>query len=186
MTKVMSVEEALASMKAKVKPDGSKVINRFNKKNFNLLMTAMANDVNFTTTVAKVKNGNVDLEEVMVTKGFRKWCKKLVEKAGVDPAESERIMTDDFVIDNMEGMYDFFAAALYEYLEAGNRFDLPNKADFQGGIVLKDVEETKKVSDAFNPADHSLIGTFETTKKAHKILKVKSTCPTYLSSKRKI
>lgn len=186
MAKIMSVEEALASMTAKTKPDGTKVINRFNKKNFNLLMLAMANDPEFKVQVANVKNGNLDLEDVMVTKEFRKWCKKLVEKVGVDPMESERVMTKDFVIDNMEGLYDFFSAALYEYMNAGNRFDLPSREDFKGGFILADVEESTKVADAFNPDGHQYIGTFETKKKKHKILKAKSSCPTYLSEKRKI
>lgn len=184
--KILTVQEALESMKAKTNAKGEKVINRFNKKNFNTLMLAMANDVDFTSKVAKKTGDTFELEDVLVTKNFRKWCKTLVEKAGVDSSESERVMSADFTIDNVEGLYDFFATALYEYLDAGNRFDLPDKEDFQGGIVLKDIEESTRVFEARNPKDGSSLGTFETTKKKHKELAVKSSCPSYLSEKRKI
>ena len=53
MAKVMTVEEALASMQPKKKKDGEIIINRFNKRNFNNLMLAMINDVNFTHKVLK-------------------------------------------------------------------------------------------------------------------------------------
>ena len=113
MSKILTVQEALASMQAKTNEKGKKVINRFNKKNFTTLMTALANDLDFKAEVAKVKKGELDsVEEVMVTKEFRKWCKKLIEKAGVDKSESERVLSPDFEIDNMEGLYEFFATAL--------------------------------------------------------------------------
>lgn len=189
MAKVMTVAEAIESMKAtKTNSKGELVVNRFNKRNFNTLMVALVNDVDFVTTVAKAKKGSeeVELEEIMVTKDFRKWCKKLVEKMGVDSSESERIMSPEFTIENMDGLYEFFCTALYMYMEAGNRFDLPCKEDFKGGMYLKDVAETTKISDAKNPGDGSLLGTFEVTKGKHKELKVKTGCPSYLAKRKKI
>ena len=186
MAKIMTVSEALEAVKAKSNAKGEKVINRFNKKNFNMVALAIANDVNFKSQVAKKNGDTCDVEDIMVTKEFRKWCKKFAEKLGVDSAESERILTGEFQIDTVDGLTDFMTAAIYEYMNAGNRFDFPNKKDFQGGFYLKDVKESKTVRDAKNPKDGSFIGTFETTKKNHKVLAVKSSCPTYLSSKRKI
>ena len=49
MSKIMTVQEALESMKGKKNAKGEMVINRFNKKNFTKLMVAMANDVDFKT-----------------------------------------------------------------------------------------------------------------------------------------
>jgi hypothetical protein len=189
MAKVMTVAEAIESMKAtKTNKKGELVVNRFNKRNFNALMVALANDVNFTTQIAKAKKGTdeVELEDIMVTKDFRKWCKKLVEKMGVDSSESERIMTDEFLIENMDGIYEFFCTALYMYMDCGNRFDLPCKEDFKGGFYLKVVPETTKISDAKNPGDGSLLGTFEVTKGKHKELKVKTGCPSYLQKRKKV
>ena len=184
--KVVTVEEALASMQAKKNKKGKTVINRFNKRNFNMLMVALANDLEFTSKVAKVKGNDVHIEEVMVTKEFRKWCKKLVEKMGIDKTESEKILSSEFIIDNMDGLYEFFAEAIYLYMKAGNRFDFPSKDGFQGGMFIKDIPESVKVSDIRNPQTKETIGKYETTKKAHSQLKSKSSCPKYLSDKRKI
>ena len=186
MAKIMTVEEALATMQAKTNAKGEKVLNRFNKKNFNILMTAIANDVDFTEKVAKKTGDTYELEDVMVTKAFRKWCKKLVEKAGIDSQESDIVMSPEFKIDDCEALYDFFAAALYEYMDAGNKFDLPNKEDFQGSFYLNEIGETVKEYEARNPASGEIIGKFEGKTKKHKEAKVKSTAPAWLSSKRKL
>lgn len=185
--KIMTVEEALASMKAKTNENGEPVINRFNKKNFNLLMVAMANDQEFKHEYVKVKKGEIDdVEEIMVTKGFRKWCQRLVEKAGVDKAESERVLSPDFKIDNMDGLYEFFATALYKYIEAGNRFDLIPTKEFKGGISLAEVAESTKETDAFSPKDRTYLGRYKTTTKKHKKLMVKSSCPSFLKERMKV
>lgn len=187
MSKIMTVQEALESMKGKKNAKGEMVINRFNKKNFTKLMVAMANDVDFKTELVKIKKDEIDsVEDVMVTKGFRKWCKSLVEKAGVDKAESERVLSEDFKIENMDGLYEFFATALYKYMEAGNRFDLiPNK-EFKGGIYLKEVPERERTADAFSPKDRTYLGTYKTKKKKHKELFIKSSCPSFLQERVKI
>lgn len=191
MAKIMSVQEALATMQAKTNAKGKKVLNRFNKKNFNTLVLAMANDVEFSTKVAKkIKNDDgtcgVELEDIMVTKDFRKFCKKIAEAAGIDKVESERIMTSDFSINDVDGLYEFFVTAIYEYMEAGNKFDFLPKEEFKCSISIKDVDENTKVSDARNPKDGSFIGTFETRHKKHKKAVVSSSCPDWLSEKRKI
>ena len=186
MAKILTVAEALEAVAAKTNAKGEKTINRFNKKNFNMVALAIANDIDFKTQVAKKTGDTCVLEDVMVTKEFRKWCKKFAEKLGVDSVESERILNGEFQIDNVEGLTDFMAAAIYEYMNAGNRFDFPSREDFQGGFYLKEVKESTSVRDAKNPKDGSILGTFETTKKKHKVLAAKSSCPTYLSSKRKI
>ena len=189
MAKIMTVEEALASMKAKEGKNGKPVINRFNKKNFNLLMTAMANDPNFTTKVVKVKGGELDsVEDVMITKGFREFCKKIVEKAGVDKKESDVVFNADFEFTqaDMNGLYEFFASAVYQYMSVGNQFDFMPTEDFKGSISLKNVDEVSKTAEAFSPKDRASLGVYTTTKKAHKELTVKSNCPSFLKSRVKV
>lgn len=187
MSKVMTVQEAIESMKGKVNDKGKLVPNRFSRKNFNTLMVALVNDVDFKTKVAKVKKGELDtVEDVMVTEEFRKWCKKLIEKAGVDKSESARVLTKDFVIDDMDGLYDFFVTAIFEYLSAGNTFDFIPTKEFKGSISLKDVPEKTTVADAFSPQDRSYLGTYKTTKKNHKELSVKSGCPSFLQDRVKV
>lgn len=184
--KVLTVEEALAEMKAKTK-NGKTIVNRFNKKNFTKLLTALANDVEFTTEVAKIKKGDLDtVEEIMVSKEFRKWCKSLLEKAGMDKSESVKILDKSFIIPSMDGMYEFFATALYEYMGAGNQFEFLPKKDFNGKIYLKDVDDKTTITDAHSPQDRSYLGTYETKKKKHKEVASKSSCPSWLQERKKI
>ena len=189
MSKTMTVAEALASMKAKEGANGKPVINRFNKKNFTTLMTAMANDPDFSAKVVKVKNSEIDsVENVMVSQGFREFCKKIVEKAGVDKKESAIVLTSAFEFSNsdLNGLYEFFADAVYEYMAAGNQFDFLPTEDFKGSISLKNVDEVVKTAEAFSPKDRSSLGVYTTTKKAHKELAVKSSCPSFLKNRIKV
>ena len=186
MAKVVSVKEVLETMAAAKKENGQFEYNRFNKKNFESLMKAMLNDPKFETEVAKIKKGELDtVEKIEVSQGFRKFCKRIIEKSGVDKKESERILTDEFVFENVDGLYEFFATALYLYIENGNRFDLIPKKDFKGSIALKNVKETSKTAEAFSPQTRESLGKFKTTKKAHKELVVKSSCPSYLKKREK-
>jgi len=64
-------------------------------------MTAIANDIDFTSKVAKKSGDSFEVEELTISKDFRKWCKKLIEKFGVDSNDANAIMSKDFVFDNM-------------------------------------------------------------------------------------
>lgn len=179
----MTVKEALESMTAE---NGK---NRFNKKNFNILMTAMANDPEFVTRIVKVKNGEIDtVENIMVSKGFREFCKKIAEKSGVDKTESARILTDsfEFTTSDLTGLYEFFVTAVYEYMSAGNTFDFMPTEDFKASISIKDVPEKVVTAEAFSPKDRTSLGVYETTKKKHKELVAKSTCPVFLKNRKKV
>lgn len=182
-----SVNEVLDSIAGKKYAKGELVYNRFSKKSFNELLEAMANDVNFKESVVKKANATTcELEDVMVTEGFRQWLKKVVEKLGVDKKDAEIILSPEYTFSNMDGLYEFFMTAVYEYMMVGNKFDLIPHEEFKGTIYLKDVAETVKVTDARNPKDGSHLGTFEIKKKKHKTLAVKSSCPTYLTIKNKL
>lgn len=186
MAKLMSVKDALESMTSKPNAKGVKSLNRFNKKNFNILMTAIANDPKFTETVSKKVGDKVNTEEILVGNNFRKWVKKLVEKAGVDSKDSGFVLTEDFKIDDCEPLYDFFATALYKYIEVGNKFDLHTHEDFQGSIYLKEVEEQSKEYTPRNPSTGESLGKYKTTTKKHKKLLAKSSAPSWLSTKKKL
>lgn len=183
---IISVEEVLNEMTATRKENGTFNYNRFNKKNFEKLMKAMLNDPNFKTEVVKAKKDDMEIEEIEVSKGFRKFCKKIIEKAGVDKAESERILSEEFTFDNVSGLYEFFATAIYLYIERGNKFDLLPKKDFKGSVCLKEVSKSSKTAPARSPQTGEYLGDFETTKEAHKVLTVKSSCPSYLKKRVKV
>ena len=186
--KQMTVEEALKSMRG-VKKDGSEntLNQKFSKKKFNRLMLAILNDTEFVHKMAKVKGGElVDEEEIMVTRGFRRFCKKLVEKCGIDKLESEKIMSPDFIFEDVDGLYEFIAVALYKYMEVGQRFDFIPTVDFKGSITIKEIPESVKIADAFSPQDRKYLGTYETKKKKYKAITAKSECPKYLKTRKKV
>ena len=182
----VTVEDVLAEMKASRGDDGKIKYKRFNKGNFEKLLKTMLNSPEFTTQVAKAKKDDVTIEDLEVTKGFRKFCKRILEKSGVDKKESERILTDEFMFDNVSGLYEFFATAIYLYIEAGNRFDFIPKKDFKGSILLKDVDKTTKTTSIHSPQTKEYMGDYEITKQKHKVLGVKSSCPAYLKDRRKL
>jgi len=179
----MTVNEALQTM---TNENGK---NRFNKKNFTALMTALANDQEFVTRVAKVRNSEIDvIEKVAVSKGFREFCKKILEKGGVDKNESVIALSDSFEFTNadLSGLYEFIETAIYEYMNSGNTFEFLPREDFKGSISIKDVPEKTTVAEAFSPKDRTSLGTYETTKKKHKELVAKSTCPAWLKDRKKV
>jgi hypothetical protein len=183
--KPLSVEEAIKTITGDCSKNSDKL--RFNRKKFNLLMTALANDVDFTTHIAKVVGDGYELTRIMPTKQFRLWCKKLLEKAGMDRTESKKVLSSDFEIDNVDGLYEFFASAIYMYIdECKSEFDLLPKEDFKGGIYLKHVpEKTRKNVKTYSPKDRSFLGEYDETIKAHKELKLGATIPKYLKIREK-
>ena len=186
MSKTSSVKDVLATMVAKTNAKGNKVLNRFSKKNFNALMTAIANDIDFTSKVAKKSGDSFEVEELTISKDFRKWCKKLIEKFGVDSNDANAIMSKDFVFDNMDGIYEFFMASVSEYLNAGNKFDFLTHEDFKATVSLKDIEAKESTYEAKNPISGESLGTVKSKTKAHKQLKVKTTAPEWLTTKKRI
>lgn len=184
---ILTVDEVLAEIRAKRNEKGNVILNRFNKKKFNKLMKAMINDPNFKTTVAVVKKGELESsEDIQVSEAFRKFCKHIVEKAGLDKAESPKVMTSEFTVDTVEGLYEFFATAMYMYMEEGNKFDLLPKEDFRGSLFIKENKPSKRTQKVFHPKTRESLGVLEIEKETHRSLGIKSTCPSYLKKRKKI
>jgi len=181
-----TVNDVLTAIAAKLDDKGKRKLNRFNRTSSERLLNAAASDPNFSSEVAIIKKGEfAGYKEIACGQEFRKWMRRLVERAGIDANESSVVEDPNFQVGNIGWMYDFFAEVLWLYLE-GNKFDLPKKEDFAATIALKEVDETVKVSEVKSPSDGKVIGTFETTKKAHKVLSVKSSCPKYLTNRRQV
>lgn len=180
----MTVTEVLNEIRANRKENGKMEIKQFSKKNFEKLLKAMLNDPNFAIKVAKIKNKEVaSVEDIEVTKGFRKFCKKVIEKSGIDKAESERILSDEFKFDNVDGLYEFMATAIYLYIQEGNKFDFLTTEDFKGSLYIKEVDDVEETKESFNPKTRESLGVFTTKKKKHKELAVKSGCPDWCKSR---
>ena len=178
---VESVKEVLSTITSEGTP------NRFSKKNFNKLMKAILNDTEFAGKMAVVKNKELqEGQEIMVTQGFRKFLKNVIEKAGIDKSESEMVMNKDFTIDNVDGLYEFISTALFTYMDAGNTFDFIPQEDFKGSLNIKKVKADTKVRTARNPQTGEELGTFEYESKAYRALSASSPCPAYLTTRRKL
>lgn len=180
-----SVNEVLTAIAAKIDENGNKKLNQFNRSNFDRLLNAAASDPDFVSQVAIIKKGEFEgYKDIACGKEFRKWMRHLVERAGIDSSESKIVEGKDFPVGNMSWMYDLFAEVLWLYLE-GNKFSLPKKEDFDATLALKDVASSSKTAEMRKPGG-PVIGTFETTKKEHKVLTVKSSCPKYLVERRQV
>lgn len=161
---------------------------RFSKRNFNDLMMALMNDTEFAAEVAVVKNKELaDIQKIFVAKEFRKFLKKVLMKAGMDQSDASAVMDPSFEIDFTDGLYEFFATAIYEYVDAHNKFTLLPREDFDGGsIALKTVAEKSTTSRCRNPKTQEDLGLWERTTRKHKVLTVSSPAPAYLKTRRRV
>ena len=169
--------------------NGKSVKQRFNKKKFSMLCTALANDVNFTETIIKTSNGKIiDTEEILVSKQFRKFCKLICERMGVDKHDSEKIMSEEFAFapSEMKLLYEPMAAAIQEFISRDQYFEFLPTKNFKGSIFMDDVPESETISEVFSPKDRKSLGKRKTKKQAYTKLGVKSTCPSYCKETTKI
>lgn len=186
--KTFTVDEVLSQITATKKENGQYDYNRYSKSNVSMLLNAIINDPDFAIHVAKVKSGELSsVDELKVTEAFRRFCATLLEKFGVDKAESEKVMSAEFKFDfDASAVMDVAIACVQKYIEVGNTFDLFPQEDFKGSIRMKNVPASTKVSDAYSPQTREYLGKFETSKPAHRQLVVKSSCPKFLVNRRKI
>lgn len=184
-----SVDEVIAEITAAKKTDKdgneSTAYNRFSKKNFNSLLKAIVNDPEYKFMTVTVKGDNTTPEGIDVTKQFRDFLYKILVKAGVDSSDAKAIYSENFTIDSVDGMYELLTATMYQYMAAGNKFDMIPTEDFKASLYIEDMPETKEVGESKNPFNGESLGVFETTKKAYKRLRVKSSCPAWLVSRQK-
>lgn len=188
MKEIKSVSEVLESIRPNpvVKENGKTNHNRFSKKSFNELLTAMVNDPDFTTDFAVSAKGELkSIEELRVTEGFRKWVRMVVEAAGIDKNESEIVMTKDFVIPNMDGIYELFTTAMYEYMKNGSRFDMIPKKDFKASLAMNKKGPKTKKGTLLNPSTGEILGTYSTEMAEHWEIGVKSGCPNWMKKRMK-
>ena len=179
--------EIIEEISAKRDDKGDIIYNRFNKRSFNKLINAIASDPEFKATVCKIKKGSItERNDITIGEDFRKWVRRVVESAGVDHTESEIVMSKDYRVPSMNWMYDMMCEAIYIYIKAGNRFDLPPKEDFAGSIYLKEIAKVENTRTHKNPQTKEIIGTFKITNEAHDELRARSTCPDYLTTKEKV
>lgn len=176
----MTVKEVLENIKGGATP------NRFSKDKFDKLLLAMANDTEFKGLVAQVKGGEyVGDIEVEVAEGLRKWVKGVLEDVGMDKADAAIVLDPSYKFKNVNGLQEYFAHTLYNFLAAGNKYDLVPQKDFKATIHIADVAEGVKTGMARNPKTGENLGEYEVTTEAYRTLKVSSPAPDYLKHRKK-
>lgn len=177
-------KEVKAELKANVKRGkNGNIIHSFSKTDFNELINALINDVDYQMETVKIVDGQLtDFSAPIVKEVREKLLIPVLMKAGVDRNEATEIAST-FRYSNSQTtcLYDFIADALYQYMDAGKKFNFPNRYDFNGSIHLKDVEEEVVERDVRDIKDHrTIIGHKKEKRNSHKTIVKKSSCPLWM------
>ena len=151
-------------------------VKSFSRADFDELMTAYLNTPEYEAEVAKIKEGNMVTEKIKPVAAFRGMLKEVIKSFGVDEQEAAGILeTYKFKESQGRALYDLFAELMYQYMEAGKKFDLLTKKDFKGGIIMEDVAASTA---SYKTPRTGEIG--EVKKENHKKIKAKSKVPKWL------
>lgn len=189
---IMTIKDALQAVRAKTKVDKNTgnekfVYNRFNVERLNTIMRALINDPDFTFETVIISGGIPSPKEIKPTEGLRKFLQNVLIKAGIDKEDSKSVLSSDFKIDDVNGLYEFMAVAMYLFMDNGNKFDMLPTKEFKATFALENVAKKEKTAEKKNPKDGKSLGMWKTTLEQHKKLKlVKSECPVWLKSRKKV
>lgn len=155
---------------------GSKVT--FSRADFDKLAKAYMNEVGYKANVHGKEEGDASVETV---KSLRGMIKKILKDFGVDEQEAAIIMTEEYQIKNVDGIYEMCSELVYNYVDAGKKFAFIPKDDFEGSLTLDIVEASTTTTKGVGED----AATFKVEKQKHKKIKVKSSCPKWLKTSKK-
>lgn len=189
--KIQTVDEVLTEINGKKFTDENGVTRfnygRFNRRDFNNLIKAILNDPEFKVQAARYTKNGLVLDDVEVSKDFRKFLKDIVMKVGVSEKDASEILDPSFTIDYInDGFYELMSTAMRVYMEAGNRFDMMPTENFKASLYVKPMPKTKKTRDVRNPITGEDSGTYEIETEEYNRLFVKSSIPKWLVKRIKI
>lgn len=174
-------EELVKSIKKSKK--GDKVIHSFSRTDFNALFGAYINDPTHVMETVQIVDGNVTNVKTEVVREFReKFILPILVEYGIAKEEAEKAVNDyKFKNSQVAGIYEFIAEILYQYIDAGKKFNFPNRKDFQGSIHLKAIPSAIVERDLRDIKDHkTIIGHKKEKRDSHKTIVKKSTAPNWL------
>jgi len=157
----------------------SRQVKSFSRADFDKLMTAYLNTPEYSAETAKIREGNLVVDEIYPVKAFRSMLKEILKSFGIDEQEASNII-EKYKFKESQGktFYDLFTEVMYQYMSAGKKFDLITKKDFKGGMLIEDVKGS--VSDYKAPRSGE-VG--KVKKEDHRKLKAKSKVPKWLKDK---
>lgn len=163
----------------KVSKKGTKICS-FSRSDFESLAQAWLNDVNYTMTDVDFVDGKLVTNSHEVVRNFRnKFIKPILVDFGVPKEDAERFVEEyKFKLSQTQPLYDFVADILYQYMDAGKKFNFHTKEDFIGSIRMADVAEEVKETELRDMKDRSkVLGKKKEKRDAHKVIKAKKQCP---------
>lgn len=175
--------EAIEAIKAgTVNEKGEKKAVTFNRNAFEDVVSSLVNTPDYEVETAIKDEEAESGYKVVTTKPvaeLRKSLEQFLIDAGVDKAEAAH-QTQTAEIKKLNGIYEIFSEALYQYLKAGKKFNFLTKPDFQGSLEFQTIDEA--IKEFPNPASET---NEKVKKKQGKHTKVKATSkvPSWLSHK---
>lgn len=147
----------------------------FSRTDFDRLAKAYVNDVDYKAEAYSAAGGKTEIETVKLLRGM---IKRVLRDFGVDAQEAEKVMSAEYQIKNIDGIYELCSELVYQYVGAGKKFSFITKEDFEGSILLESIGASETTSKGVGENAPE----FLVNKKAHKKLKVKSGCPKWLKT----
>jgi hypothetical protein len=172
--------EVFEEIKSNVSVSASgKPVKSFSRSDFDKLAKAYVNTPDYTVESVSLKGGELVKKEIKPVEQLRGMIQRILVDFGVDKQESARIMDSSYEIRNVDGVYELCSELVYQYANAGKKFDFITREDFAGSVLLNDIEAgVSKHKDIRTGAE------FEVEKKAHKVLKAKSKVPKWLKNRK--
>ncbi|MDD3172211.1 MAG: hypothetical protein PHF63_00855 [Herbinix sp.] len=152
----------------------------FSRSDFETVAKALINEVEYSTEVCKIKNGELIKETIMPVKDFRKGMRDILVSFGVDKQDAEKIMSADFKITKTDWFYPLISELITSYMSTGHKFTFLPKDDFMASIKLAKREATTK--EFTNPKTKQK---FKKTIPEHTVLVKQSSCPSWRKKKSK-
>lgn len=177
MTKTFT--EVFEEIKANVSTSAKgKTVKSFSRSDFDKLAKAYLNTPDYTIEAAGLKGGELVTKTIEPVKAFRGMIQRILIEFGVDKQEAATILDSSKEIKNVDGIYELCSELVYQYMNAGKKFDFITREDFAGSLTLKEMGEAI--------SEHTDIRTkekYKVEKKAHKLLEKKSKTPKWLKKR---
>ncbi len=171
--------EVFNEIKANVTTSKSgKPVKSFSRSDFDRMAKAYLNTPDYVIEAAGTKGGEMVKKNIEPVKAFRGMIQRILIEFGVDKQEAATILDGSKEIKNVDGIYELCSELVYQYMNAGKKFDFITKEDFAGSLTLKEIGEAV--------SEHKDIRTgekFKVSKKAHKVLDKKSKTPKWLKAR---
>lgn len=123
---------------------------------------------------------------------YRNSLKPMLEKFGVDKAETDKLDTYEFSKEHADALNDVALQSIKDYTATGRKLVLPVTSPTEAQFELSQVDVDKKVTDTKKPVQgedgtYTLVPTGERkTTEAHKELRASNKVPGWLWNKEKI